>query len=241
MSSLRSTTLRVASRLHPLRNAVQVQGRTYASARGPPAKMNTSNVPWMAAVAVGTAGSLYLVTKQDTSHADSKQAKAQHTNVGEITYRNESNTKSSKVDNGFAPGTQNGKSGEKIGHKKIREKTDPSEPGAGRPDPDEESGLRGHGPRDGKKAGEPGAVSPDLYDKPDPRGKPTSLNHMSGKQEGLSNADTHHKSQISHQTEKSKKGEGVADSAKLKGTVSTDRPGPENKEERGKARMDKNA
>jgi len=62
---------------------------------------------------------------------------------------------------------------------------------------------------------------------------------MSGKQEGLSNADTHHTSQISKQPEKSKKGEGVAESAKLKGTVSTNRPGPENKEERGKAQMEK--
>lgn len=50
----------------------------------------------MAAAAVGTAGGLYLVTKQDTSHTDSKQAKAQHTNVGEITYKNEGNTTPSK-------------------------------------------------------------------------------------------------------------------------------------------------
>ncbi|ENI05795.1 hypothetical protein COCC4DRAFT_136577 [Bipolaris maydis ATCC 48331] len=241
MSLLRSTTLRVASRLHPLRNAVQVQGRTYASARDLPAKMNTSNVPWMAAAAVGTAGGLYLVTKQDTSHTDSKQAKAQHANVGEITYKNEGNTTPSKADDDFAPGTQNGKSGEKLGQKKIEEKPDSSQPGAGRPDPDEEGGLVGHAPRDSKKSGDAGAVTPDLYDKPDPRGKPTSINHMSGKQEGLSNADTHHTSQVSHQPEKSKKGEGVAETAKLKGTVSTDRPGPENKEERGKARMDKNA
>jgi hypothetical protein len=47
---------------------------------------------------------------------------------------------------------------------------------------------------------------------------------MSGKQEGMSNSDTHHTSQISKHDEKSKKGEGVAETAKLKGTVSTDRP-----------------
>jgi hypothetical protein len=57
----------------------------------------------------------------------------------------------------------------------------------------------------------------------------------------LSNDDTHHTSQISKQPEKSKKGEGVAESAKLQGTVSTNRPGPENKEERGKSQMDKDA
>jgi len=64
---------------------------------------------------------------------------------------------------------------------------------------------------------------------------------MSGKQKGLSNDNTHHTSQISKQEEKSKKGEGVAETAKLQGTVSTERPGAENKEERGKAQQDKDA
>jgi hypothetical protein len=64
---------------------------------------------------------------------------------------------------------------------------------------------------------------------------------MSGKQEGLSNADTHHSTNISSDPTKSKKGEGVAETAKLKGTVSVNRPGAENKEERGKAQMDKDA
>ena len=41
----------------------------------------------------------------------------------------------------------------------------------------------------------------------------------------MSNTDTKHSSEISKQDEKSKKGEGVAESAKLKGTVSTERPG----------------
>lgn len=62
---------------------------------------------------------------------------------------------------------------------------------------------------------------------------------MSGKQRGISNDNTEHTSQISKQPEKSKKGEGVAETAKLQGTVSTDRPQPENKEERGKTRMNK--
>jgi hypothetical protein len=57
----------------------------------------------------------------------------------------------------------------------------------------------------------------------------------------LSNDNTEHTSQISKQPEKSKKGEGVAETAKLQGTVSTERPGAENKEERGKAQQDKDA
>lgn len=41
----------------------------------------------------------------------------------------------------------------------------------------------------------------------------------------MSNADTHHSLQISKHSEQSKKGEGVAETAKLQGTVSTNRPG----------------
>jgi hypothetical protein len=64
---------------------------------------------------------------------------------------------------------------------------------------------------------------------------------MSGKQEGLSNTDTKHSTPVSESDDKSKKGEGVAETAKVKGTVSTDRPQAENKEERGKAQQDKDS
>jgi len=85
------------------------------------------------------------------------------------------------------------------------------------------------------------STKPILTAQPSPRKEPKSFNEMSGKQQGMSNDETHHSSQISKQPEKSKKGEGVAETAKLKGTVSTDRPGAENKEERGKSSMDKDA
>lgn len=84
-------------------------------------------------------------------------------------------------------------------------------------------------------------TDPVLTSQPSPRKEPKSFNEMSGKQQGMSNDETHHTSQISEHDEKSKKGEGVAETAKLKGTVSTDRPGAENKEERGKAQIDKDA
>jgi hypothetical protein len=84
-------------------------------------------------------------------------------------------------------------------------------------------------------------TKPILTAQPSPRKEPKSFNEMSGKQQGMSNDETHHSSQISKQPEKSKKGEGVAETAKLKGTVSTDRPGAENKEERGKSQVDKDA
>ena len=47
---------------------------------------------------------------------------------------------------------------------------------------------------------------------------------QSGKQEGLSNTDTKHSTDIANDPEKSKKGEGSPETAKLKGTVSPARP-----------------
>lgn len=47
---------------------------------------------------------------------------------------------------------------------------------------------------------------------------------MSGKQEGLSNTDTKHSTDIASNPEKSKKGEGTPETAKLKGTVRPSRP-----------------
>jgi hypothetical protein len=57
-----------------------------------------------------------------------------------------------------------------------------------------------------------------------PRKEAKSQNEMSGKQAGLSNDDTHHTYKHGEDPNKSKKGEGVVDTAKLKGTVSVDRP-----------------
>lgn len=49
-------------------------------------------------------------------------------------------------------------------------------------------------------------------------------NVHSGAQEGLSNADTKHSTDISNDPEKSKKGEGFAETAKMKGPVDPSRP-----------------
>jgi len=54
-----------------------------------------------------------------------------------------------------------------------------------------------------------------------------SQNTQSGKQEGLSNTDTKHSIDVTHDSEKSKKGEGIPESSKSKGTVDVNRPQPE--------------
>jgi hypothetical protein len=49
-------------------------------------------------------------------------------------------------------------------------------------------------------------------------------NEMSGKQEGLSNEDSGHSTPVADNPNKSSKGEGTAETAKLKGTVDVNRP-----------------
>ena len=47
---------------------------------------------------------------------------------------------------------------------------------------------------------------------------------MSSKQQGISNTETKHSVDIANDPEKSKKGEGYPETAKVVGTVRTDRP-----------------
>lgn len=54
--------------------------------------------------------------------------------------------------------------------------------------------------------------------------EPLDQNHTSGKQAGLSNTDTKHSQDISADPEKSKKGEGAPETAKLQGPVDPRRP-----------------
>ena len=51
-----------------------------------------------------------------------------------------------------------------------------------------------------------------------------SFKSQSGKQEGLSNTDTKHSTDILNDPEKSTKGEGAPETAKSKGTVDPQRP-----------------
>ena len=55
--------------------------------------------------------------------------------------------------------------------------------------------------------------------------KPSGTKNMiSGKQEGLSNTDTKHSTDITNNPEKSTKGEGTPETSKSKGTVDISRP-----------------
>ena len=51
-----------------------------------------------------------------------------------------------------------------------------------------------------------------------------STTTMSGKQEGFSNTDTKHSTDIANDPDKSKKGEGTPETSKSKGTVDPGRP-----------------
>ncbi|EAT82608.1 hypothetical protein HBH56_112300 [Parastagonospora nodorum] len=260
MSFLRSSALRASSlaraarpvrsirsaELQPWQRAVQ--RRTYASEHGAHGATQSSEVPWMVAAAAGTATGLYLVFTQDLGHG-SGHDEDHHAEAHETHGKNEG--QDGDEESGKEESSDEGEDKSQGGPKdEAKSKTknpppeernteqpeDPSKPGSGKPDKKKSDDSSGDAPKNDEDS-----PSPDKHDKADPRGKPKSTNHTSGKQEGLSNSDTHHSSQISKQDDKSKKGEGVAETAKLKGTVSTNRPGAENKEERGKAQIDKDA
>jgi len=244
-----ATSLRVAERQPWQRLA---QRRSYASSHGEHGQAQSSEIPWIATGVAMTAGGLFFVLNQDLGHGpghDEDHHAEAHETHGKNKGQDEPNTDDDKTGDGATKSDDTADDKKDIAKDtakpqqkegKVDKPDDDSKPEAGRLDAGEDVGLKGHSPSEGQKATGPGKASPDQSDKPDPRGKPKSTNEMSGKQEGLSNSDTRHSSPISNQDDKSKKGEGVAESAKLKGTVSTERPPAENKEERGKTQIDKN-
>ncbi|CAN9300576.1 hypothetical protein CC77DRAFT_1018017 [Alternaria alternata] len=239
MSFIRSSALRASSlaraarparyirtaELQPWQRAVQ--RRTYASGHGPEGDAKSSDVPWMAAAVVGTAVGLYTVVNQDTNHG------AEHHPLGDP----HGEGGAQKTGTGSTVGEEN-KQDEPEEETKDESKEESKDESKEEPKSDQQDPSK----PTKENSEEKDTQSPDQSDKPDPRKEETkSQNEMSGKQKGLSNDNTEHTSQISKQPEKSKKGEGVAETAKLQGTVSTERPGAENKEERGKAQQDKDA
>jgi len=75
-----------------------------------------------------------------------------------------------------------------------------------------------------KQGEEQDTAESSIKDKPATSKEPGDKNTMSGKQEGLSNTDTKHSTDITNTEEKSTKGEGVPETAKVKGTVDPNRP-----------------
>lgn len=201
----------------------------------------------MAASVVGTATGLYIVVNQDLSHdaAHGDHHDDHHAQKHEPEAKEASAEEASAEDAGDNQEEEN-KDNSDDGPKHVAE--DGTEDNSSKDVTHSESREK---KAEGKKAekkdrgevdtGDEKDASPDKSDKvsvlirtrtlnadyrqANPRKQAKSSNETSGKQEGISNDDTHHTSQISKQEEKSKKGEGVAESAKLKGTVSTDRPG----------------
>ncbi|KAF2627363.1 hypothetical protein BU25DRAFT_421794 [Macroventuria anomochaeta] len=250
MSFIRSTVLRASSVARAARPAVRVaqplrqsiQRRTYASGHSH-SEAKSSDVPWMAAAVASTVGGLYIILNQDLSHGGHDDHAEKHEEAEEEAPKDES-TDQTNVE---APKEEKSDANAKDSSKDESEKTDGQEEGKHSESREKAAEGKKAEHKEAKaqasqeKQDDEAVASPDKSDKPDPRKEPKSFNETSGKQQGMSNDDTHHTSQISKHPEKSKKGEGVAETAKLKGTVSTDRPGAENKEERGKTSMDKDA
>ncbi|PSN66038.1 hypothetical protein BS50DRAFT_574513 [Corynespora cassiicola Philippines] len=236
MSFIRSSTLRASSiaRLARPARAIRaaelqpwqrtLQRRTYASGHGAHGQTKTSDLPWAASAIVGTAAGLYYVVSQDYGHGE---------------HHDDHHDKHEEAHEEEAPAQEEAPKEEAKEEPKEESKEEaPKE--EKKPEAEEKKEEEPKEEKSEEKKEEPKAeASPDKSDEPTPRKEPKSSNETSGKQEGLSNADTKHTHAIHEEPEKSKKGEGVAETAKLKGTVSTERPQAENKEERGKAQSDK--
>ncbi|KAF2111591.1 hypothetical protein BDV96DRAFT_650145 [Lophiotrema nucula] len=193
-----------------------VQRRTYASEHGH-SESKSSDVPWIAGATVTTAVGLYLVTTQDLggheAHDEHGHGDAEH----------------EEKDKPEDDAEQSEESDDK------EEKDDKQETkDEGKEDKSDEKDEKDDKSDDSKED-----KAPSTTDKPDPSKDSKSQNETSGKQQGLSNDDTGHSTSVADNPEKSSKGEGVAETAKLKGAVDPQRPAAENKDERGKATQDK--
>ena len=232
MSFARSTALRASSFARCARTARLVrtaelqqpwqraiQRRSYASAHDSDSAVKKSDLPWAISAVAGTILGLYVVMGQDTGHHEEHHDDAHEKHAEEVHEE--------------APEEEEEEKPEEKADEKSEEKPEAKTEEKSESKPESKSEDKDEDKEDSSEK------SPDVTDKPDPDKDPKSTNEMSGKQEGLSNSDTKHTNQIDKEPGKSKKGEGVAESAKVKGTVSTDRPPVENKEERGKPRMDK--
>jgi len=185
----------------------QIARRAYASGGHGSAKAG-SDAPWAAgAVGVTVPACWYLLSNApDTSHGHDDHGDAHGESHGE--------------EHEEAPKDEG--EGEKSDD--TEEKGDGSEDEKDTDTPDT-SEDEGEGDGKGKPLGE--AADPrgdDPKDKAATSKPAGSQNTQSGKQEGLSNTDTKHSTDITSNPEKSKKGEGVPETGKAKGTVDPKRP-----------------
>ncbi|KAL5385162.1 hypothetical protein DPSP01_004972 [Paraphaeosphaeria sporulosa] len=255
MSFIRSTTLRASSIarsaryirssevVQPLQRAVQ--RRTYASAHGH-GQAKKSDLPWIVSSLAGTGAALYVVLNQDLSHGSHEEE--EHALPDKLTTQPEEalndkhdsdlSSVDPKRDNAAAGGATVDKEAKNASKGATEEELE-GEKNSGRAADIKEDLAKQKGDESPHAtADDKSSNSPDDNDTPHSRKPSGDSTDTSGKQEGLSNADTKHTSAIHDDPEKSKKGEGVAETAKLKGTVSTERPGAES-DQRGKAKQDK--
>lgn len=210
---------RPATRASPWQQSFQRTARRgYASASdvaGEVAKKASSDLPWLAAGLVITVPSVYYILSSiETGGHHAEGHGEEHHAEGE-----EDESESKDEPQAKEEESKSEDSEDKAESKDSEEKEEPKDSGDEKPADDKSEDKKD-----------------DKSDKPDAQKEPVK-GGISGKQEGLSNADTHH-STDTHDGSKSTKGEGVAETAKLKGTVQSDRPGAES-EQKGQANQDK--
>ncbi|KAL9612482.1 MAG: hypothetical protein Q9167_002913 [Letrouitia subvulpina] len=223
------------------RSLQKIQRRAYADQGGQSTHKSGSDLPWAIASGVVTIPTLiYLLRQGPLKDRSNDHGDGEHGGHGKADGEAQENTEDGQesgedtnADSAAEGGTKEGDSGsdgdaDKGGTKTPSETSDDNKTtseGGDEQDkatPDNSNSEAGVEGEDSTNDGEEGDTGDG--DKPAPTKPAGSYNTQSGKQEGISNMDTHHSTDIHNNPEKSKKGEGVAETAKLKGTVDPQRP-----------------
>jgi len=231
----------------------QIARRTYASGGHESAK-SSGDAVWAATSVAVTAPILYYLIQNapDTSHGHDDHGDAHGKEHEEVHEEEESKDEGSEEKSDDNSNDGEDKAEDKDSEKSGDEESGDEDKGAETPDtsddegegetkessdakntrksiPDAKGGSKARFESNkGIKQGE--TANPDASEDEAAASKPAgSQNTQSGKQEGLSNTDTKHSTDITNNPEKSRKGEGSPETAKLKGPVDPKRPQPENK------------
>ncbi|KAI9825922.1 MAG: hypothetical protein M1819_000441 [Sarea resinae] len=219
----------------------QIGRRSYATEGGHHTKQASSDLPWAVGAAVVTLPSVFYLISSGESHgiAPAKVVKPQGHGHGHEEPSEESEG-SEEVQSEPEPEPEPESAPEPESSESESEGEGQDTPDTSDDDSsDDKSGTKEHlddAKGVGKKRINSSLAKSQGADEPtqEPEGrssedkpatsKPVVKGEMSGKQAGLTTTDTKHSTDITNDPNKSKKGEGVPETAKVKGTVSPDRP-----------------
>lgn len=228
------SSFRSAGRQQPWQRIAQsVSRRGYASSHGEAGHGQAkSDLPWaIGAVAFTVPGVWYMLQPGEAHHADHHEA---HEEKHEEPKQEEA-PKEEPKEEPKAEAKEESKEEPKE-ESKEESKDDSKDESKDKPkedskDESKEEPKKDESPKEESKEEAPKEDSKSdtdakgsAKDKPAASKEALSQNQTSGKQQGLSNTDTKHSTDVDNDPSKSKKSEGSVDTAKSKGTISPNRP-----------------